>query len=110
MPADGRHTLTWTLRTKNGRRHRTDTIEVIAPPVGQRRPLFTRLHGIESYPDVPFIYDGQVVREARTSDPPTEPPPPGPSADEPFGRLSHIVVRREWLALGLGDDSDPDFG
>jgi hypothetical protein len=105
VPADGRHTLTWTLRTKNGRRHRTGTLEVVVPPTEQRPP-FTRLQGIESYPDIPFVdEEGQLVREARTSDPPTEPPAQS-SADEPLGRLHDVVACREWLALGLGDDAD----
>jgi len=105
VPADGHHTLTWTLRAKNGRRHCTGTLELVVPVAEQRQP-FTRLHGIQSYPDVPFIdEDGQVVREPRTSEPPTE-PPPGSSTDELVGRLRDVVAWREWLALGLGDSAD----
>lgn len=40
------------------------------PPTPER-PAFTKLHGIESFPDLPFIdNDGEVVRAARTDDPP----------------------------------------
>jgi hypothetical protein len=90
-PADGHHTLTWTLRTKNGRHHRTGALELLVAPA-QPRPPFTRLSAIESYPDVPFVdEDGEVVAEARTSDPPTGPPTRS-SADEPLGRLRGDVA------------------
>jgi hypothetical protein len=57
------------LATKNGRRHRTGTLELIVAAVEQRPP-FTRLRGIESYPDVPFVdEDGETLRNARASIP-----------------------------------------
>ena len=80
-------------------------------------PPVTRLHGIESYPGVPFVdEDGQVMRKARTSDPPTEPPSQW-TANEPLGQLRDTVAWRDWLALGLDcsedgredDKEDPDL-
>lgn len=103
--SDGHHTLTWTLRTKNGHHHRTGSLELVVPPVEQHLP-FARLQGIESYPDVPFVdEDGQVIRVARTSDPPTEPPSTS-NTDEVLGRLADIVSWREWQALGLDRDEE----
>jgi hypothetical protein len=105
VDADRHHALTWTLRTKNGRHHRTGALELVVAPA-RHRPPFTRLHGIASYPDVPFVdEDGEVVGEARTGDPPTGPPTPS-STDEQLGRLRDAVARREWHALGLADAAD----
>jgi hypothetical protein len=104
VPAAGHHALTWELRTKNGRRHCRGTLELVVPPA-EERPPFTRLHGIKSYPDVPFVDDdAQVVCEARTSDPPNQ-PPPGSTAAQPLARMRDTIANRDWLALGLGDDS-----
>ena len=109
VPEAGRHTLTWTLRTKNGRRHRRGTLEVVVP-VAEPRPPFARLHGLETYPDVPFFDDdGEVVREARTSDPPTE-PPEVPDDGEVISRLRGAAALRDWLALGLADRPDVGIG
>jgi hypothetical protein len=107
VPAPGRHTLKWTLATKNGRRHRTGTLELIIAAVEPRPPV-TRLHGIESYPDVPFVDDdGDTLRSARTSDPPTMPPPVS-DTDEVLGRLRGAAAWNAWLALGLGDGAPND--
>jgi len=101
----GRHVLRWTLRTKNRRRHCTGKLELIVRGAAERSP-FTRLEGIQRYPDVPFVdEDGEVLVAARTSDPPTE-PPPSPDADDTLERLSQIGAYNDWLALGLGDDDD----
>lgn len=103
--SDGPHTLAWTLRTKNGLRHRDGTIDLVFPTTEQHPPL-TRLHGIESFPDVPFVdEDGQVVREARTSDPPTEPPARS-RTDDLLGQLRDAAAWNEWHALGIGVDAD----
>jgi hypothetical protein len=49
VPAAGRHTLTWTLSTKNGRRHRTGTLELIVAAV-EPRPPFTRCTASRAIP------------------------------------------------------------
>lgn len=109
VPGEGRHSLTWTLRTKNaGRRHRTGVLNLVVRGADQRPP-FTRLRGIERYPDVPFVDNGEIVREARTSDPPTEPPPPVNGRDL-IEHVRNAVARREWLDLGLEVDAPSPGG
>jgi hypothetical protein len=108
VPGAARHTITWTLRTKNGRRHATDSFDVVASAAEPRLP-FTRLHGIEAFPDAPFVDgDGEVVKEARTTDPPREPPAPTESTDanDLSARMHEWSAHNEWLALGLGDVAD----
>ena len=59
---------------------------------------------------MPFVEENdEVVHEARTSDPPTEPPAASTGDDQPLvERLHEVAAWREWLALGLGDDSDAE--
>jgi hypothetical protein len=103
VPGEGRHVLRWTFFTKNGRRHCAGTLELVVPAT-PGRPVLTRLHGIESFPDVPFVdEEGNVVREARTSDPATTPP------DRPHGgdALDWLLEGREyeeWAELGLVEE------
>jgi hypothetical protein len=105
VPRPGRHSLAWTARTRNGRRHCTGSLGLVVPP-GVERPAFTRLEGVTRYPDVPFVdEDAEVVTAARISDPPTE-PPTSPKGDDVLDQLAHMGESRTWHALGLGEDGD----
>jgi hypothetical protein len=104
-PGVGRYTLRWTLYARNGRRHCTGTLELTVPPTPERRP-FKKLHGIETYPDVPFVDgDGEVVRAARAEDPPTS-PPDLPAGDSALAWLLEGRAYATWYALGLADEED----
>jgi len=102
-PREGHYELGWTLYAKNGRRHCTGTLELVMPTAPER-PAFTRLRGIESFPDLPFD-DGEVVREARTDDPPTR-PPDRPNGGSALDLLLEGRAYGEWQALGLADGED----
>lgn len=100
---EGRHEARWTMFIKNCRRPVTGSFSLMVPGP-TRRPAFTRLHGIESFPDAPFVDENQtVMRTARTTDPSTS-PPALTIDDGPFGRLRHGFAQRAWLALGLDSD------
>jgi len=106
VPGPGRHTLAWTLRTKNGRRHRSGRLELIVPG-NVERPPFKRLKGILEFPDVPLVADGDGVEQvttARTVDPPTTPPPPETRSLE--ARLQSSRARDDWFELGLADGDE----
>jgi hypothetical protein len=104
VPCEGRHKLQWTLYVKNGRRHCSGALELVVPRTPER-PAFRRLHGIESFPDVPFIdEDGKVVREPRTEDPPTS-PPAGPTGESAIEWLVEGRAYDEWFALGLAEEA-----
>jgi hypothetical protein len=75
-------------------------------PPAPERPAFKRLRGIESFPDLPFVDDdGEVVREARTDDPPTR-PPERPNGGSALDLLLEGRAYGEWQALGLADGED----
>jgi hypothetical protein len=103
VPGEGRHFLRWTFLTKNGRRHCAGALELDVPSTPGRRSL-TRLHGIESFPDVPFVdEEGEVLRDARTSDPPTT-PPDRPHGGDALDWLIEGHAYDEWTELGLVEE------
>lgn len=102
----GRHVIRWTAFTKSARKAASGTITLELPSDPQR-PAFGRLHGITSYPDVPFINDdGEVVREVRDSDPPPDPEPSSDAEGDVLGRLRAANSFWEWQALGLDASDD----
>jgi hypothetical protein len=104
----GRHAISWTVYTKSARKAASGTITLEVPP-DSPRPAFGRLHGITSYPDVPFVdADGEIVKEVRDSDPPDKPPPKGEGTGA-FEVLQEASAFWEWRALGLDPaDDGPD--
>jgi hypothetical protein len=101
----GRHAIRWTTYTKSARKAASGTITLEVPP-DPLRPAFGRLHGITSYPDVPFVdEDGEVVKHVRVSDPPARPEPKG-EGDGVFGALREANTFWEWRALGLDPADD----
>jgi hypothetical protein len=97
----GSHAITWTLRTRNGRRHRSGELRLVLPEAPDR-PAITRLEGIRRFPDVSLMdEDGNLVAAARTSDPPTE-APPSIGDGSVIGRLSTKVANKRWEELGIG--------
>lgn len=107
--APGRHAIRWTTYTKSARKAASGTITLEVPP-DPLRPAFGRLHGITSYPDVPFVdEDGEVLKHVRVSDPPARPEPKGEGDDDVFGALREANALWEWRALGLDPaDDGPD--
>jgi hypothetical protein len=101
----GRHVVRWTLRARNGRRHCTGELVLVVAP-NPMRPPFTRLHGVECFPDVPFVDDdGEVTREARAEDPPTL-PPQRPASESALAWLLEGGEYNEWVALGLSGPAE----
>ena len=99
----GSYELRWTMYVKNSRRHCTGTIRLIVPPT-PARPAFGTMQAILRYPDVPFVDEtGETVVDARTEDPPVE-PPREPDGYGPLEHLAAIAASRDWYALGFHNE------
>jgi len=102
----GRHAIRWTAYTKSAHRAASGMITLEIPP-DPPRPAFGRLHGITSYPDVPFVdEDGEIVKHVRDSDPPPRPGPSSEANEDVLDRLRAASAFWEWQALGLDPADD----
>lgn len=83
-------------------------IELFVPHAVPNRPAFGRIGGILEYPDVDLVDEsGDLKHEARTSDPPVDPPPPAEREGESvLGTIGDFFALSSWQALGLDPQGD----